>query len=169
MDFVRASNIVKPSKIRIEADEVTYSLHVIIRFEIERDMMAGKIDVPDLPSVWNEKYEKYLGIQIENDSEGALQDIHHAYGLFGYFPSYALGNVYGGMLLQQLDKDEPDWLNEVAGGKFGPVKDWLTKNVYSTSNLYDPGDLVERVTGMKLTSKPFLDYIEDKYSTIFES
>ncbi|UCE10469.1 MAG: carboxypeptidase M32 [Candidatus Thorarchaeota archaeon] len=169
MEFVRASNLVKPSKIRVEADEVTYSLHIILRFEIERDLMAGKIHVTDLPSVWNEKYEKYLGVEIENDTEGVLQDIHWAFGYFGYFPSYALGNVYGGMLLEQLNKDNPEWLNEMAAGKFGLVKEWLTKSIYLTSNLYDPGDLAERVTGKKLTSKPFLAYIEEKYSSLYET
>ncbi|MFX1370155.1 MAG: carboxypeptidase M32, partial [Promethearchaeota archaeon] len=115
LDFARAVNLVRPSKIRIEADEVSYSLHVIIRFEIERDLFADKITVSELPQVWNEKYEDYLGMDIKNDAEGVLQDTHWASGYFGYFPSYALGNVYDGQWIQKLGKDLPDWVD----GKFG--------------------------------------------------
>ena len=119
-DFVSAVNVVEPSKIRIEADEVTYGLHIIIRFEMERDIFSGKLKVDELPHAWNEKYDKYLGVEIENDSEGVMQDTHWASGYYGYFPSYALGNIYGGMFLKKLKKDQPAWKKELKKGNFHP-------------------------------------------------
>ena len=166
-DFVAAVNVVEPSKIRIEADEVTYGLHIIIRFEMERDIFAGKLKVDELPHAWNEKYDKYLGVEIENDSEGVMQDTHWASGLYGYFPSYALGNIYGGMFLKKLKKDQPEWKKELKKGNFIPVKSWMTENVHSKGNLYDPADLVKEVTGENLTVKPFIAYLEKKFGKIY--
>ncbi len=166
-DFIAAVNIVEPSKIRIEADEVTYGLHIIIRFEMERDIFAGNLDVNELPQAWNEKYEKYLGVKIENDSEGVMQDTHWASGLYGYFPSYAMGNIYGGMFLKKLKRDAPEWKKELKKGNFQPVKEWLVENVHSKGNLYDPADLVREVTGENLTVKPYISYLEKKYGKIY--
>ena len=165
--FVKTMNLVKPSLIRIDADEVTYSLHIIIRFEIERDLFSDKITVSELPEVWNEKYSEYLGIDVPDDSNGVLQDTHWASGDFGYFPSYALGNIYDGMLLEKLKQDIPDWLDKVSLGKVIPVIDWMKENIHVKSAMYDPSDLMESVTGSKLTAKPFLDYLDNKFSTIF--
>ncbi len=167
--FVKAVNMVRPSKIRIQADEVTYSLHVIIRFEIERDLFGGKVKVSELPHLWNEKYNQYLGMKIENDSEGVMQDVHWGSGLYGYFPSYALGNVYDGMFLDKLNKSLPSWKQSVTQGKLEPVLGWLRENIHAKASLYDPRDLAQRVTGMKLTAKPFLDYVEKKYLQLFPS
>ncbi len=166
-DFVRGINLVRPSKIRIEADEVTYSLHVIIRYEIERKLWAGDIEVFELPSVWNEMYKEYLGVDIEDDAEGVMQDTHWASGYFGYFPSYALGNIYGGQMLEKMNKDIPDWLNGVTEGKIGPMKKWLVENVHMKARLYDPGDLIQEITGSGLSAKPFLSYLDNKYSALF--
>lgn len=165
--FVRGVNEVKPSKIRVEADEVTYCLHIIIRFEIERDLFAGKLTVEELPQVWNEKYEKYLGVKIENDSEGVMQDTHWASGLFGYFPSYALGNIYSGQLLAKMQKDIPDWRTQLAEGNFNNIKQWLVKNVHSYGNLYDPAELIKLITGKEINVKNYLDYLDGKYSEIY--
>jgi carboxypeptidase Taq len=165
--FIKAMNLVEPSLIRIEADEVTYSLHIIIRFEIERDLFSDKISVSELPQVWNEKYREYFGLEVLDDSNGVLQDTHWASGYFGYFPSYALGNIYDGMFLDKLKQDIPNWLDRVAKGEIMPAIDWMKKNVHAHSAMYDPADLMEKVTGNKLTAKPFLDYVEDKYSAIF--
>ncbi len=165
--FILAVNNVEPSKIRTEADEVTYGLHVIIRFEIERDIFAGNADVDDLPGLWNEKYSKYLGMDIDNDSEGLMQDIHWAGGMFGYFPSYALGNIYGGMLLSKMNHDLPEWKTSIRAGDFTPVKDWLVDNVHSKGNLYDPEDLVKEVTGKGLSIEPFIDYLDKKFGGIY--
>ena len=166
-DFVRAVNVTEPSKIRIEADEVTYGLHIIVRFELERDIFADRITVDELPHAWNEKYSKYLGVKVENDSEGVMQDTHWAGGSFGYFPSYALGNIYGGMFLRKLNKDVPTWKASVRKGDFTPVRQWLIDNVHSKGNLYDPADLVKIVTGEGLTIEPFLEYLNAKMSMVY--
>lgn len=166
-NFCQAMNIVTPSKIRIEADEVTYSLHIIIRFEIERDLFSGKIQVSELPEIWNRKYAEYLGIDIETDSEGVLQDTHWGSGLYGYFPSYALGNVFDGMWFDQMNREMPDWIADLADGKILEPIQWHVKNVHAHSNLHDPGDLITLVTGKELTAKPYLQYLDDKYSRLF--
>jgi carboxypeptidase Taq len=167
-DFVRAINQVKPSKIRVEADEVTYCLHVVIRCEIERDLIPGKIEVADLPEVWNRKYKDYLGVDIENNSEGVMQDTHWASGYFGYFPTYALGNIYSGQLLAKLEKQMPDWRKQIAEGKFHGVRHWLTENVHTYGDLYNPADLIKRITGEPLNVKPYLDYLDKKYQWIYQ-
>lgn len=165
--MTKAVNKVERSKIRIEADEVTYSLHIIIRFEIEKDLFTNKIGITDLPSVWNEKYKEYLGVIVENDSDGVLQDTHWASGYHGYFPSYALGNIYGGQFLAAMEKTLPNWLDLVASGKFGSIKQWLVDNVHRKGDLYDPEDLLYRVTGEKLNAQPFIQYLTGKYKRIF--
>ena len=166
-DFVRAVNVVRPSKIRVEADEVTYSLHVIIRFDIERDLFAGKISVADLPDVWNEKYAEYLDVKVENDSEGLMQDTHWGLGYFGYFPTYALGNVYDGQILAIMKREMPDWRERFARGDFLSVRQWLGKNVHAYGDLYDPIDLMRKITGEEISVKPFLEYLNNKYSNLY--
>ncbi len=166
-EIVSAFNVVKPSKIRIEADEATYALHIIIRFELERDLFAGKLTVGELSVMWNQKYEDYLGVEIENDSEGVLQDVHWSHGYFGYFPSYALGNLYGGQILHRMEKEMPNWREYISKGSFQEVRGWLVKNVHAYGNLYDPLDLLERITGESVTSKHFIEYLESKYSKIY--
>jgi carboxypeptidase Taq len=136
--FIQAINRVQRSKIRIEADEVTYSLHIIIRFELERDLFAGKIRIDELPQAWNQKYADYLGVKVENDSEGVMQDTHWASGLYGYFPSYALGNIYSGQITAAITRDLPQWRLNLAGGNLQPVNDWLKTNIHSRGDLYDP-------------------------------
>ena len=165
--FVLAVNRVEPSKIRVEADEVTYGLHIIIRFEIEKDLFAGKLTVDELPQIWNEKYREYLGVEVENDSEGVMQDTHWAGGAFGYFPSYALGNIYGGQMLEKMAVDIPDYKDHIAKGSFEEVKGWLVDNVHKYGNLYDPADLIKMITGDELSIEPFLDYLDDKYSKLY--
>jgi carboxypeptidase Taq len=166
-DFVHAINQVTPSKIRVEADEVTYGLHVIIRFNIERDLFADKIAVDELPQVWNEKYSEYLGVTVEDDSEGVMQDTHWASGLYGYFPTYALGNIYSGQLLATMDKDVVDWRQQITSGNFGAVKEWLVKNVHSRGDLYSPPDLIKIITGKELVVDPYLSYLNKKYSRLY--
>jgi len=166
--FVRAINRVQPSKIRVEADEVTYSLHVIIRFEIEQALFQGRITVDELPIVWNQKYMDYLGQKIENDSEGVMQDIHWAGGGFGGFVCYALGNIYGGQILATVAKDIPDWASKLEKGDFHNIKQWLTANVFSHGNLYDPIPLLRKITGQDINVKPFVDYLDTKFSKIYE-
>jgi len=165
--LIQAINIVKPSKIRVTADEMTYALHIIIRFEIELDLFQDKMSVSEIPQVWNEKYYQYLGVEIENDSEGALQDTHWAWAYWGYFPSYALGNMYSGMILERMEKDIPDWKQDLSRGSVAPVIDWLDVNVHKPSNRYYPSRMIEEITGKKITAKPFINYLEKKYSLLF--
>jgi len=165
--FVRAINKVEPSKIRIEADEVTYSLHVIIRFQIEEGLFSDKISVSELPETWNQNYKEYLGVNIENDSEGVMQDTHWASGLYGYFPTYALGNIYSGQLLDALSGAVKDWRSQIAQGNLEGVRAWLTEKVHSLGDLYDPADLMKKVTGRKLDADPYLDYLREKYSVLY--
>jgi carboxypeptidase Taq len=165
--FVHAINQVKPSKIRVEADEVTYGLHIIVRFNMERDLFADKIMVKELPEIWNQNYKEYLGVNIENDSEGVMQDTHWASGLYGYFPSYALGNIYSGQILAAMEKDLKNWKTQVAKGNVKEVKEWLVKNVHAYGNLYDPEELIRKITGKRLDVKPYLNYLNSKYSKLY--
>ncbi len=165
--FIKSINKVEESKIRIEADEVTYNLHIIIRFEIERDLFAEKITINELPQVWNEKYEKYLGVKIENDSEGVMQDTHWASGLYGYFPSYALGNIYSGQITASITKDLPDWRKNLSEGKIDCVNDWLKRNIHSQGDLYDPEDLIRKATGKNLDIQFYLRYLNEKYGNLY--
>lgn len=166
-EFLPLGNRVSPSKIRVEADELTYSLHVIIRFEIEQGLFSGEYSISDLPQVWNEKYDEYLGVTIKDDKEGVLQDSHWSAGMFGYFPTYALGNLYNGMWYKKMTIDEPTWREDVANGNLKTAYNWLVGNVMSKANLYNPDDLVRSATGYDLVAEPFLDYLNDKYSMIF--
>ena len=165
--FLYVVNRVARSKIRIEADEVTYSLHIIIRFEIERDLFADKITVDELPQVWNQKYADYMDVEISNDSEGVMQDTHWASGLYGYFPSYALGNIYDGQIVDALTKSLPSWRSQIAEGQLEPVNQWLKVNVHSRGNLTDPEDLVKQATRSPLDCKFFLKYLNEKYSALY--
>ena len=166
--FVRAINHVSPSKIRVEADEVTYCLHIIIRFEIERDLIPNRIMVRDLPEIWNQKYKEYLGVDIENDSEGVMQDVHWAGGNFGYFPTYALGNIISGQLLNTMQKSLSDWKEQISRGNFQNIKKWLVENVHQQGDLYDPPALIKKITGEEMNSKPYLEYLNKKFSWIYK-
>ncbi len=161
-DFTRAVNVVRPSKIRIEADEVTYCLHIIIRFELEKELISGRLQVSDLPMAWNQKYKDYLGLEIENDSEGVMQDTHWASGSYGYFPTYALGNIYSGQILATMEKAVPTWRSQISKGDFKQVKQWLTQNVYSHGNLYNPRDLVRIISGQDVNIQPYIEYLDQK-------
>jgi carboxypeptidase Taq len=165
--FLQAVNKVERSKIRIEADEVTYSLHIIIRFELERDLFADKITVDELPEAWNQKYADYLGVKIENDSEGVMQDTHWASGLYGYFPSYTLGNIYSGQITAAITKDLPDWRIQLSKGNLGDVNIWLNKNIHNQGDLYDPEKLITQATGKNLDAQPYLQYLTKKYSNLY--
>jgi carboxypeptidase Taq len=160
-------NRVKRSKIRIEADEITYSLHIIIRFEVERDLFSGKIGIEELPSVWNQKYSDYLDVKIENDSEGVMQDTHWASGLFGYFPSYALGNIYSGQITSAISKSIPDWRIQLSNGKIDNINEWLNENIHQKGNLYDPEELIKTATGESLNSGSYLRYLNEKYGLLY--
>jgi carboxypeptidase Taq len=165
-DFLLAVNDVRPSFIRTEADEVTYNLHVLLRFEIERDLLSGKLRVGDLPSFWNKKLEKLLGIVPPDDSQGCLQDIHWSFGLFAYFPTYTLGNCYAAQFHAKA-RGELDLDARLAKGDLKPLREWLRKNVHERGQLYRPKELVERVTGKPPSSEAFTSYLEAKYGALF--
>ena len=163
-ELYKAVNKVQPSLIRTEADELTYSLHVIIRYEIEKQLINREIEVKDLPQIWNNKYKEYLGIEPKCDAEGVLQDMHWSDGSFGYFPSYALGNIYGGQFLHTLLKENKNAIEDLS---MDYINDWLSKNIHQYGAMYTPGELIKRVTGEELNTKYFLDYLERKYKEIY--
>ncbi len=166
-DFYRGINAVQPSLIRIEADELTYSLHIIIRYELEKAIFDGGVSAEELPALWNEKYREYLGIEPQNDAEGILQDMHWSSGNFGYFPSYALGNLYGAQFFHTLKKDMPDIAQRIVKGDFSSLNDWLKSHIHQHGAVYLPEELVKKVTGEELTVKYFIDYLNNKYSDIY--
>jgi carboxypeptidase Taq len=165
--FYRAVNQAEPSLIRVEADEVSYSLHIILRFELERDLFSGKIDPANLPDLWRQKMKDILGIEPATDADGVLQDVHWSMGSFGYFPSYALGNLYGLQFFQKLKADIPHFDTAVAKGDFSAIQNWLRENIYVWGCRLDPPELLEKVTGQSLKAEPFLSYIENKYEGIY--
>lgn len=167
-EFYEAMNKVEPSFIRIEADELTYSLHIIIRYELEKDLINGRITVDELPSEWNRKYKEYLGVEPINDSVGVLQDVHWSASLFGYFPSYALGNLYGAQIYNTLLKENPTIMNEIAEGNLKNLHSWLKEKIHTHGSLYSPAEIIERVTGEELNSKYFINYLKDKYYNIYD-
>lgn len=166
--FYRAINICKPDFIRVEADEVTYPLHIILRYEIERGLFDGSIPVDDLPLVWNELTRKYLGINPPDDAHGVLQDSHWSSGAFGYFPSYTLGAMYACQFHRALLNEQPDTELSVANGNFMPIKSWLNEKIHRQGRLYTPQQLIEHVTGEPLNPDYFIDYLQDKYRDIYQ-
>lgn len=166
-EFYRGVNDVKPSLIRIEADELTYSLHIIIRYEMEKAMFEGDVGIDELPSLWNEKYKAYLGVEPGSDAEGILQDVHWSGGNYGYFPSYALGNLYGAQFLNVLRKDVPDMDERIERGDLGVVHEWLKERIHKYGSVYKPAELIKMVTGEELTAKYYIDYINRKFSGIY--
>lgn len=166
-NFYRAANCARPSLIRVDADEVSYSLHIILRFELERGLFSGTVKPEDLPKLWRAKMKEIIGVEPETDTKGVLQDIHWSMGSFGYFPSYALGNLYGLQFFSKLRNDIPDIDSRIAAGNFAPIHKWLFENIHKWGRRLDPPDLLKKVTGQSLSVEPFLEYIEKKYSGVY--
>ncbi|WP_139999262.1 carboxypeptidase M32 [Paenibacillus paridis] len=166
--FYRGNNVVKPSLIRIEADELTYNLHIIIRYEMEKLIFNGGAKAADLPAIWNDKYKEYLGVTPPNDAEGVLQDVHWSGGAFGYFPSYSLGNMYAAQIADTMEKELPSFWTNVGGGELLPIKDWLTERIYKYGKLRSPSELIESVTGKPLDPQYLVDYLTKKYTDIYK-
>ena len=155
--FVAAVNRVEPSPIRVEADEVTYNIHIFIRFELELMLLRDELSVEDLASAWNERYRRYLGIEISNDTQGALQDIHWAWGEFGYFPTYTIGNLYSASLFEAATRAMPELMASIGRGNLAPLREWLRTNVHQLGRTFEAEQIVRRATGkgrMSLTSLP---------------
>ncbi|MFQ5544266.1 MAG: carboxypeptidase M32 [Nitrospiria bacterium] len=165
--FYAATNSVVPSLIRVEADEVTYNLHIMLRFEIEKALIEEELAVEDLPAAWNEKMENYLDIIPESDTEGVLQDIHWASGAFGYFPSYTLGNLYAAQLFKQATKELPELTANISEGKFHSLKHWLNEKIHRFGRTFRSDELITQVTGEPLNPDYFNDYLEEKFGEIY--
>jgi len=166
-DFYFAINDVRPSLIRVEADEATYNLHIVIRFELEQALLAGDLAVADLPGAWNEKCRDYLGIEPPNDADGVLQDIHWSAGLVGYFPTYSLGNLYAAQFFAQADVDLSDLDGQLARGEFAPLREWLGQTIHRQGECYTPSELVQRITGRPLSHQPLMDYLRGKLEPLY--
>ena len=166
--FYKAINKVSPSLIRTEADEATYNLHIMLRFEIELGMIEGQIATKDLPEIWNEKMRDYLGVVPSNDTTGVLQDVHWSGGMIGYFPSYAIGNLIASQWWHQLIKDQPNTIDEIASGNLANILAWLREKVHQHGSRYDSMELVKRVTGEPLNPDYYMNYLTEKYSEIYE-
>jgi carboxypeptidase Taq len=162
-----ACNVVKPDFIRVEADEATYNLHIMVRFEIERAIMKGDLAVADVPDAWNQKYKDYLDLDVPDDARGCLQDIHWSLGSMGYFPTYTLGNLYCAQFFEQAMLDIPDLYSQFEQGEFGAVKDWLVKNILSQGKRYRAADLCKVVTGKPLSADPLLRHLQQKLNPLY--
>jgi carboxypeptidase Taq len=166
-DFYRGVNQVKPSFIRVEADEATYNLHIMLRMELEIAMLEGSLAVADLPEAWNAKMKSYFGLTPPNDSEGVLQDVHWSAGLFGYFPTYALGNLISVQLWEKIRSDIPDLDAQIAAGHFEGLLTWLRGKIHIEGGKYEPQELIQKVAGSKISPLPYLGYLEGKYTDIY--
>lgn len=164
----RAVNRVEPSLIRVEADEVTYSLHIMLRFELERGLIDGSVAVDDLPALWNDRMDDYLGVVPDTDANGVLQDIHWALGAFGYFPTYALGSLMSAQLMDAIRDAHPNVEAQFADGQFGPLLDWLRTHIHGHGRRFDAPDLLERATGQPLTPAPWLAYAREKFGALYD-
>ncbi|HSX13610.1 MAG TPA: carboxypeptidase M32 [Chlamydiales bacterium] len=165
--FYRAINTVAPSLIRVEADEVTYCLHVILRFEIEKQLIQGTLQVADLPYAWNAQMKELFGITPPTDTQGCLQDIHWSLGDFGYFPTYALGNILAAHIFTAFKKQYPDWQERIARGDLDFVRGWLKTNIHQWGKMYDSDQLAKRIAGKPLTETAYCNYLKEKYLEIY--
>jgi len=165
--FVRAVNGVRPGFVRVEADEVTYNLHVLLRFELERSLFRGDLTVADLQGAWNEKMQAYLGLVPRHPGEGVLQDVHWSAGLFGYFPTYTLGNLYAAQLFAAADSAVGPLEEQFARGEFGPLLDWLRKHVHLHGQRFTAEELITRATGAPPSQEAFISYLTRKYTDLY--
>ena len=165
--FYEMINKAEPSLIRTEADELTYALHVMVRYEIEKKMFAGELTVDEIPAEWNRLYKEYLGVDVPDDTHGCLQDSHWSGGDMGYFPSYALGSAYGAQMLAKM-KEEINVDAVAASGSLKPISDWLSERIYQYASMYDPKELFEKVCGAPFDPTYYTDYLEKKYSDIYK-
>lgn len=166
-DFFFAINEVRPSLIRVEADEATYNLHILIRFELEQALLNDELKVADLPGVWNERYQQYLDVSPPGDADGVLQDIHWSAGLVGYFPTYTLGNLYASQFFEKADADLGGLDEQFARGEFAPLREWLRKRIHEVGQRYSAAELVERVTGQPLSHEPLMRHLRSKLGGLY--
>ena len=165
--FYKAINKVEPSLIRVEADEATYNLHIMLRLELEMALLEGKLAAVDLPEAWNSRVQDYLGITVPDDKNGVLQDVHWSSGLVGYFSTYALGNLISAQLWSCVHNDIPDLDDQIRHGEFSALLGWLREKIHRHGRKFEPQELVQRVTGEKINPEPYIRYLEEKYSAIY--
>ena len=167
--WYRYVNMVEPSLIRVEADELTYCLHVILRFEMEADIMEDKIGVDELPSIWNEKMNDMLGVTPSNDVEGVLQDMHWSGGSIGYFPTYAIGSIYASQIFKKISEETPDINKEIEQADFTNISKWLNDKIHCYGRLYTADEIIKKTCGEGLNSSIFVDYLKDKYYELYDT
>jgi len=165
--FYKGINRVQPSLIRVEADEATYNLHIMLRLEIEIALLEGKVKVKDVPELWNSQMKEYLGVTPTNDAQGVMQDIHWSSGMFGYFPTYSLGNLISAQLWEKLTQDLPDLSDQIRTGKFENLLGWLRKNIHRHGAKFEPQELVHKVTGSKIDPAAYIRYLTRKFGEIY--
>jgi carboxypeptidase Taq len=165
--FYAAINRVKPSLIRVEADELTYNLHIMVRFEIEMDLIEGRSRVEDLPDLWRESMQSYLGIAPDRDADGVLQDVHWSLGAFGYFPTYTVGNLFAVQFYEQARRDIAKREKEIEQGHLTMLTNWLREKIHRWGRQFTADQLARRVTGQPLTPEPFLSYLEAKFGALY--
>ena len=165
--FYRAINVAKPSLIRTEADELTYNLHIMIRYEVEKGLIDGTLSVNDLPEIWRTKMHDYLGVVPDSDADGVLQDIHWSSGDFGYFPSYSLGNIYAAQFANSLEKDVPTFYDLIANGEFAPIRRWLHDHIHQYGKLLTPNEILLKATGEPSNAQYLVSYLTKKYSSLY--
>jgi carboxypeptidase Taq len=163
----RAVNRVKPSFIRVEADEVTYVLHIVLRFELEQQLIDGSLAVRDLPQAWNERFREFFGLEVANDADGVLQDVHWAAGLIGYFPTYAIGNLIAAQLWERAQADIPTLEESIGAGELTPLREWLVEHVHRHGSKFTTDELLDRVGGGPLTVQPFVRYLRNKLGAVY--
>jgi carboxypeptidase Taq len=163
----RAANRVEASLIRVEADQVTYDLHIVIRFELEQDLVEGKLTPAELPEAWNERVGRYLGLDVPDDAHGVLQDVHWSEGSFGYFPTYSLGNVLAAQIWERARAALPDLEEQIAAGELAPLAAWLRENLHRHGRKFTPAETIELVTGGPLAVAPYLDYLRAKFGELY--
>jgi len=165
--FWRAVNRSYPSFIRVEADEVTYNMHILLRFELENELLDGTLKVADLPEAWNARFKSYVGLNVPNDREGVLQDIHWSYVSFGIFPGYTIGNLVSAQLMEKIRKEIPDLDAQFERGEFSALLSWLRRNVHRHGRKFTPNELLERATGKPLTAAPWIAYVQSKFGALY--
>jgi carboxypeptidase Taq len=165
--FYGAVNKVQPSLIRVEADEVTYNLHIILRFELEQEIMAGELALTDLPEAWNARMREYLGIEVPSNAQGVLQDVHWSFGGFGYFPTYSLGNVVSVQIWEKVREAIPDLDEQFERGEFGALRDWLHEHLHRHGRKFTPQETLERVVGGRMDAGPYVRYLKSKLGGIY--
>jgi carboxypeptidase Taq len=166
-DIFSAINVVQPSFVRINADELTYHFHIMIRFEVEKELFENKLQAEDIPAFWNQRYKDYLGIDVPSAAEGCLQDVHWSHGSFGYFPTYSLGSFYAAQFFSKAKKDIPTLEKEIEEGNYASLLKWLRENIHQNGKRYEAKELCERVTGEKLSFRYFMEYAQEKYGALY--